>query len=65
MMVLKTIEEHEKEVLRIYKTPLTGIECPNCKEELQFEGRGILLSSPGQREVVCINCDYKRNVYVL
>ena len=66
-MKLKTIAEHNEEVLHVTRRNenLTGVECPNCKTELQFIGRGVMLSSPMQRDVKCFNCNYANRLYVL
>lgn len=42
----------------------TGIECPNCKCELNFYNEGVvLLSNPPKKEVVCFDCNYRGYVY--
>ena len=64
-MTLKSIKEHEDEVRRIYNTYYSGIACPNCGTELQFEGRGVMLSSPPQKNVKCFNCGYSDRIFVL
>jgi len=63
--MLKTIEDHEAEVYRVYRTDLSGIECPNCKRELQFEGREVMTSSPPQKSIKCFNCNYSNRVVVV
>jgi RNase P subunit RPR2 len=63
---MKSIKEYEDEVRRRYATPnITGIECPNCKHELQFVNRHVvMLSSPPQTNVICYNCNYEDRVVV-
>tara|TARA_B100000745_G_scaffold298065_1_gene246057 strand:+ start:1299 stop:1505 length:207 start_codon:yes stop_codon:yes gene_type:complete len=66
-MKLKTIEEHNAEVRRLYKKEhlLTGIACPHCENELQYIDNTLLLSSPPQKRVTCFECGYKGSVSVL
>jgi C4-type Zn-finger protein len=65
MRKLKTIAEHENDVFtRQNNKRLTGIECPNCKAELQFANDIVLTSYPPQRSVVCFSCNYTKNIYV-
>lgn len=63
--MLKTIEENNDEVQRLsQQEDLTGVECPNCKKELQFADNTILTSSPPQRNVVCFGCGHSGRIYV-
>lgn len=64
-MKLKTIEEHNAEVLDSFKERNnTGVACPNCDNELQFADSMILLSYPAQKKVVCFECNYTTNIFV-
>lgn len=55
---MKTIKEHNDERRRLYADKYkTGVECPNCKAELQkVEPKMILCSAPPQIRVKCLNC---------
>jgi C4-type Zn-finger protein len=65
MKKLATIAEHESTVFsKIKNKQLTGIECPNCKEELQFSDDRALTSYPPQRWVTCFSCNYNNTIYV-
>jgi hypothetical protein len=63
---MKTIEEHTKEILRVRGDHhKTGVECPSCKEELQYKEPGVfLMSSPPQAHVLCFGCGYRNTIYV-
>ncbi|QIG65917.1 hypothetical protein phiOC_p267 [Ochrobactrum phage vB_OspM_OC] len=63
---MKTIEEHNNEVLRQNSSPnSTNIACPNCQNELQYKNRHImLLSYPAQSQVICFECGFETTVYV-
>lgn len=64
-MTLKTIEEHNAEVFRRCENKmLTGIKCPSCHLELQYKDNTIMLSYPGQKDVICFTCGYTDRVYV-
>lgn len=58
---LKTLQEFNDE--RLYehsKHPFNGIECPNCKHELLDDDTGmVLLSSPPQIRIHCVECNYR------
>lgn len=64
-MKLKTIQEHNEEVLnQIRSKYLTGIACPKCGEEMQYQNPDILLlSSPPQANIICFECGYADIVY--
>lgn len=65
MRKLETIDGYENDVaVRQNNKRLTGVECPNCKEELQFANDIVLTSYPPQRTVICFSCDYTKNIYV-
>jgi len=60
-----TIEENNAEVKRRWQNRrLTGVECPNCKEELQFVDNSIKVGQPPQKCVVCKNCGFKSFICV-
>ena len=63
---MRTIEEHNKEVSRLHGDEyLTGVECPSCKDELQYSEPGvIMLSSPAQAAVLCFGCGYRNTICV-
>jgi hypothetical protein len=61
---MKTIEEHNQEVLRrIERNYKTGVECPNCKKELMFTDDYIFTTLPPCRSVKC-ECGYKGTILV-
>jgi ribosomal protein S27E len=64
-MNLKTIEEHNELVFKknIDKYS-TGVQCPNCVNELKYINDIMLLSNPPQKEVKCFNCNYTTRIFV-
>lgn len=60
---LKTIHEHNLEVLRTNNSYFTGIAC-DCGYELQFVDSTLLLSSPPQKDVKCFECGFVGTVFV-
>lgn len=63
---MKTIEEHNREVLRKKGNKhSTGIMCPLCGNELHYPTPDVVMNSyPPQKDVACVNCGYKGMVYV-
>lgn len=62
---LISIEEHDARVhAREDNAYLTGIECPSCGKELQYQDNIAYLSSPPQKDVLCYNCGHKSRVFV-
>jgi uncharacterized protein with PIN domain len=64
-MALKSLEQHNKDMLRLYSQGLeqhgirNGIECPECKEELvDCSSREVLTSYPPQKRVYCPKCGW-------
>lgn len=66
-MKLKSIQEHNDYIRHIYfNKNLTGVECPNCENELQYaDQRGKMISAPPQMTVVCFECNYTSTLLVL
>lgn len=58
---LISLEEFNSIISNNYSIPkLNGIECPECKHELQDTNPGMVLTVYPQRiSVECTNCDYK------
>ena len=60
---MKTIEEHNKERInsfRVLEKVGTGIQCPQCGDELLETNPGtLLMSNPPQKIVHCPTCKYK------
>lgn len=65
MCSLKTLEEHNKDALRLRLNQyLTGVKCPKCDTELQYVNRNLAyLSNPPQYEVKCYECEFKGKIY--
>lgn len=62
---LISLEEHNDIWGSIGYKNTNGIECPNCGEELYDSDDGVvLLSSPGQKHILCYNCNYKGRRYL-
>ena len=62
-MKLLTIQEHNERIRHMNNNHYCGIECPNCKEEMQNAGRGVMLTSPPQKDIKCFSCGYTNRVY--
>lgn len=63
MSNLITIEEHNARRREAMKHKnATGIACPHCGDEMQKDGRGVLLSYPAQQPIMCFGCNYRTNV---
>ena len=66
MMKLKTIEEYnqEKTQLRNFQiNPGTGVQCPQCGEELvESNPNHILLTYPARKAVHCPTCKYSNSI---
>lgn len=67
--MLKTIEEHNAEILENEKKKRealynTGVACPDCGKELKFvDPYGMKLSSPPKKAVKC-ECGYRHYIFV-
>ena len=59
---MKSLKEHEEEFQKQYNPSKqwmpTGIACPECGSELEYDTTILLLSNPPQRRVRCSNCNY-------
>lgn len=66
--MLKTIEEHNQEILKKLeeekkKLYNTGVMCPKCSSELQYtKPYETLLSYPPKKEVKCSICDFRTTI---
>lgn len=63
--MLKSLEQHNKEVEQAYKARLNGIACPKCGEELtDIRPDRVLISVIPQTPIVCKKCLWQgmRNV---
>jgi hypothetical protein len=59
MKKLKTLEEHNTEVLNRVHSTKNGIECPRCGSELDDENPGMVYPcSPPKCDIKCFNCGY-------
>ncbi len=57
---MKTIEEYEEEKRIARRKRGTGIQCPECGDELLETYPGeLLLSNPPKKNVNCPTCSYK------
>ena len=64
-MKLLTIAEQNERAVAMLSKYSTGVECPLCKKEMQYEQPGtLMLSSPPQAEVKCFDCRYSTHIYV-
>lgn len=65
---LKTLKEYNETMEELYQyenSGKTGIECPNCKNELyETSINTILLSYPPKKEVHCKECNYTNYIVV-
>ena len=61
---MKTLEEYNAEMRERYKAnDSTGIQCPQCGDELKLTEPGVvLLSYPPQKKVHCNTCKYKNSI---
>lgn len=63
---LKTIEEHNQfkrdQYFQKNQPQKTGIECPQCHNELLYADNMILTSYPPQRRVFCDKCNYSNTI---
>jgi ribosomal protein S27E len=56
---MKTIEEHNADRFRVLEKVGTGVQCPQCGDELIETNPGVILTSyPEQKRVHCQNCKY-------
>jgi hypothetical protein len=63
---MKTLQEHNDEVRRLYNSTKNGIECPNCKCELDdVERRMLFLTAIPSTNTICFNCGYTGTRLVL
>jgi len=59
---MKTIEGNNQG-LRILERVGTGVQCPNCGDELIETNPGVILTSyPEQKSVHCQNCKYSNYI---
>jgi hypothetical protein len=61
MTKLRSIEEHNSEVMEFYnKREHTHVQCPICvgEQELLFTDNILRMSNPSQRQVKCEKCGY-------
>jgi hypothetical protein len=62
---MKTIEEYEEEIRNIKLRDGTGIQCPQCGDELLESNPGILLTcNPPKKTVHCPTCKYENYIIV-
>lgn len=64
---MKTIKEHNDEIFRLREEANrnnTGVECPLCHAELYYADPWIRASSPPQRQVKCLGCNYIDYIYI-
>lgn len=60
---MKTIEEHNNDRLRILEKVGTGVQCPQCGDELIETNPGIVFTSyPPKKKVKCLNCKYENYI---
>lgn len=60
---MKTLEEYEAEKKFIRETNGTGIQCPDCGDELVESFPGTILTSyPPRKSVHCQTCNYKNTI---
>lgn len=61
---MKTLEEYENEKAqqRIFN-PGTGIQCPQCGDELIVSNPGVILTTyPARKAVHCNTCKYQNTI---
>ncbi len=62
---LVPLDEYNQRIRNRPSNSHTGIECPNCGEELQDTNPGVyMLSSPMQSDVKCFGCGFTSRRYV-
>ena len=61
---MKTIEEHNKDRLKILEKVGTGVQCPQCGDELiETNSSGIMLTTfPPKKKVHCLTCKYENYI---
>lgn len=61
---MKSLKEHDDEILDRYMEMQTypqnnGIECPECKKELQDVDSLAIMSNPPKKRIECPNCGFE------
>jgi len=59
----KSLEEHNKDKFRILERVGTGVQCPDCGDELIETNPGVILTThPAQKKVHCNSCKYSNYI---
>lgn len=60
---LKSIQEHNESMRMNRRNSLmSGVACPGCGNELEYEDHCLLLSNPPQRRAWCFTCNEIHNL---
>ena len=57
---MKTLKEHNEEILTGQQDYRAGVQCDECETEMLLENPNMMLASwPAQQWVICPNCKYR------